>query len=45
MADALGALQDQPGGKWLLAATGIGLALFGIYSLIEARYRRIRVRV
>ncbi|NIJ19799.1 hypothetical protein FHS95_001468 [Sphingomonas naasensis] len=45
MADALGALQDQPGGTWLLAATGIGLGLFGIFSLIEARYRRIRVRV
>jgi hypothetical protein len=45
MADALGALQDQPGGKWLLAATGIGLGLFGIYSFIEARYRRIRVKV
>lgn len=45
MADALAALQDQPGGKWLLAATAIGLALFGIYSLIEARYRRIRVRL
>lgn len=45
MADALGALQDQPGGTWLLAATGIGLGLFGIFSLIEARYRRIRVRM
>jgi hypothetical protein len=45
MADALGALQDQPGGTWLLAATGIGLGLFGIFSLIEARYRRIRVAV
>jgi hypothetical protein len=45
MADALGTLQAQPGGKWLLAATGVGLGLFGIYSLIEARYRRIRVRV
>jgi hypothetical protein len=45
MADALGALQAQPGGKWLLAATGIGLGLFGAYSLVEARYRRIRVKV
>jgi hypothetical protein len=45
MADALGALQGQPGGKWLLAATGVGLGLFGIYSLVEARYRRIRVKV
>lgn len=45
MADALGALQEQPGGSWLLAATGVGLGLFGLFSLIEARYRRIRVRV
>lgn len=45
MADALGALQDQPGGKWLLAATGLGLALFGVYGLIEARYRRIRMKI
>ena len=44
MADALGKLQSQPGGKWLLTAMGIGLALFGIFSLIEARFRRIRVR-
>ncbi|UZK65750.1 DUF1206 domain-containing protein [Sphingomonas sp. M1-B02] len=43
MSDALEALQDQPGGKWLLIAVGIGLALFGAYSFVEARYRRIRV--
>lgn len=43
MADALGALQAQPGGPWLLLATGVGLALFGAYSLIEARFRRISV--
>ncbi|UUL83932.1 DUF1206 domain-containing protein [Sphingomonas qomolangmaensis] len=45
MADALTALESQPGGKWLLAATGIGLALFGVYSFIEARFRRIRVNL
>lgn len=45
MADALGMLQDQPGGKWLLAATGIGLALFGLYSFVEARFRRVRVHI
>ncbi|TKD53112.1 DUF1206 domain-containing protein [Sphingomonas baiyangensis] len=43
MADALASLKQQPGGPWLLAATGIGLALFGIYSMIEARFRRIHV--
>ncbi|RZT57271.1 uncharacterized protein DUF1206 [Sphingomonas sp. BK036] len=43
VADALEKLQSQPGGKWLLALTGIGLALFGAYSLIEARFRRLHV--
>ncbi len=43
VADALEMLQSQPGGKWLLVLTGIGLALFGAYSLIEARFRRIHV--
>lgn len=42
MGDALGTLQAQPGGTWLLAATGLGLALFGVYGFVEARYRRIR---
>jgi len=45
MADALGTLQAQPGGAWLLLATGIGLGLFGAYSLIEARFRRISVEL
>ncbi|WP_164913448.1 DUF1206 domain-containing protein [Sphingomonas sp. UV9] len=43
VADALQMLQAQPGGKWLLVLTGIGLALFGAYSLVEARFRRIHV--
>ncbi|MES3083581.1 DUF1206 domain-containing protein [Sphingomonas faeni] len=43
VAEALERLQSQPGGKWLLALTGIGLALFGAYSLVEARFRRIHV--
>ncbi|WP_331043129.1 DUF1206 domain-containing protein [Sphingomonas sp.] len=43
MGAALGTLQAQPGGKWLLAAIGIGLALFGAYSFVEARFRRIHV--
>lgn len=45
MADALAALQNQPGGTWLLAATGLGLALFGIFSSVEARYRTIHVHI
>lgn len=44
-ADALGALREQPGGEWLLAATAIGFALFGLYGLVEARYRRLHVHI
>lgn len=38
---AFRALENQPQGMWLLAAVGAGFALFGVYSLVEARYRRI----
>ena len=38
---ALRTVRSQPHGEILLALVAIGLALFGIYSLIEARYRRI----
>lgn len=34
-------LQEQALGDWLLAALAFGLMAFGIYSLIEAFYRRI----
>lgn len=38
---ALAALLDQPAGPWLLGLVAAGLVAFGIYSLVEARYRRI----
>ena len=38
---ALRTVRSQPYGDVLLAVVAIGLALFGVYSLIEARYRRI----
>ena len=38
---ALEALARQPNGAWLLGATAVGLAAFGVYSLLLARYRRI----
>ena len=41
LAEALRKVASQPHGQVLLAVVGAGLALFGIYSLIEARYRRI----
>jgi hypothetical protein len=38
---ALKTLRSWPAGPWLLTAAGIGLILFGIYGLAEARYRRV----
>jgi Domain of Unknown Function (DUF1206) len=38
---ALHTLQQQPYGWILLGIVALGLAAFGVYSLIEARYRRI----
>jgi hypothetical protein len=38
---ALDVLQQQPYGWILLAIVALGLFAFGLYSLIEARYRRI----
>ncbi|HYP01353.1 MAG TPA: DUF1206 domain-containing protein [Pyrinomonadaceae bacterium] len=39
-----GALQNliqQPFGPWLLGAVALGLVAYGLYMLVEARYRRI----
>jgi hypothetical protein len=41
LALALRTVRSQPNGDVLLAVVATGLALFGVYSLIEARYRRI----
>lgn len=41
MDEALKSLRDQPFGPWLLVAAGLGLAIFGVYGLAEARYRRV----
>ncbi|PSB11366.1 hypothetical protein C7B61_06200 [filamentous cyanobacterium CCP1] len=38
---ALQALSEQPFGPWLLGAVAFGLIAYGIYSGLEARYRRI----
>lgn len=42
MADALEWVRHLPFGGILYAAVAIGLAAFGIYNLIEARYRIVR---
>lgn len=41
LAGALGILQQQPYGWVLLGVVALGLVAFGIYSMVEARYRRI----
>jgi hypothetical protein len=38
---ALLTLRDQPFGPVLLIAVALGLAVFGIYGLCEARWRRV----
>lgn len=39
LAGSLVVLAQQDYGMWLLLAVGIGLGLFGLFSLVEARYR------
>jgi hypothetical protein len=38
---ALAKLYGQPYGPWLLGAVAVGLIAFGLFSISEARYRRI----
>ena len=39
---ALAALAEQPYGPWVLGLVAIGLLAYGIYTFVEAKYRRIR---
>ena len=41
MAEALQWLRDNAYGPWLLAVVAAGLFAFGVYSVLEAAYRRI----
>lgn len=38
---ALRALRQQAVGPWLLTAVGLGIAAYGVYSLVRARYARV----
>lgn len=40
---ALRSLEQAPYGSWLLGSVALGLAAYGVYELVRARYRRIRV--
>lgn len=41
-ADALNALERQPGGSPVLGVTAVGLMAYGIFDFVEARYRPVR---
>ncbi len=40
--ESIDRLRELPFGAFLLIAVGVGLAAYGVYELLEARYRRIR---
>lgn len=40
--EALGAIERQPFGEWILAAVALGLIAYGAYEVVQARYRVIR---
>lgn len=40
LGEALRTLQQQPYGRWLLGAAGVGLVCYGIYCFVLARYRK-----
>ena len=45
LGEALDALEQQPGGSWMLGATALGLMAFGAFAFVEARWRKIRSRL
>jgi hypothetical protein len=38
---ALRALAELSYGPWLLALTAIGMAAYGLFSIVQARYRKV----
>jgi len=43
MGGVLQMLERQPFGSWVLALTALGLIAYGLFALVEARYRRMNV--
>ena len=41
LAGALRYLRAQDYGPWLLGGVGVGLIAYGLFSMVEGRYRRI----
>ena len=42
LSGSLNSLRDQPYGPWLLAIVALGLAAYGVYCALKARFGRIR---
>ena len=40
--EALGTIQSQPYGPWLLALVAVGLVMYGVYCGLNAAYREYR---
>ena len=40
--EALGTMEHQPFGEWILATVAVGLIAYGAYEIVQARYRVIR---
>ncbi len=40
-AGALATLAQQPSSRWLLGTIAVGLVSYGLFALVEARYRRM----
>jgi Domain of Unknown Function (DUF1206) len=40
--EALAVIGNQPFGPWLLAGVAVGLIAYGVYEMVQARYRVIR---
>ncbi|WP_325034750.1 DUF1206 domain-containing protein [Nostoc sp. 'Lobaria pulmonaria (5183) cyanobiont'] len=39
--EVLQTIAQQPNGAWLLGIMALGLIAYGIYTIIQARYRRV----
>ena len=41
LGEALEGLEQQPYGSWILGTVAVGLVAYGIYMIIQARYRHL----
>lgn len=43
LSEALAAVERQPFGPWLLGIVALGVIAYGVYAVMQGRYRRIRI--